>query len=364
MPEPTGTSGRRAYIDWARGLAVLIMLEAHTLDAWTRAADRSSWAFRNLTILGGIAAPLFLWLAGVSLTLSAESALQRTGDRTRAMRTVVRRGVEIFLLAFAFRLQAFLITPGSSPISLLRVDILNVMGPAIALCGVAWGISRGRLQAASACAAAATFAALVTPIVRSASWVDQVPTWLQWYLRPGGEHTTFTLLPWAGFVFAGAAAGAILATPARSPRSEARIVAMLGLAGGVLIGGGLYAASLPTIYRSSSFWTSSPTYFAIRVGVVTLTPVLLFAAMPLASWWARPFAILRQFGRHSLLIYWIHVELVYGYATWLIHGRLPLLGTLAGYILFAALMYSATQFGDRLTAMRGPRRPAPNAVTA
>ena len=27
---------RRGYIDWLRGISVLIMIEAHTLDAWTR----------------------------------------------------------------------------------------------------------------------------------------------------------------------------------------------------------------------------------------------------------------------------------------------------------------------------------------
>ena len=26
---------RRAYIDWLRGLAVVVMIEAHTIDAWT-----------------------------------------------------------------------------------------------------------------------------------------------------------------------------------------------------------------------------------------------------------------------------------------------------------------------------------------
>ena len=30
------------YIDWARGIAVLLMIEAHAADAWTRAADKNS----------------------------------------------------------------------------------------------------------------------------------------------------------------------------------------------------------------------------------------------------------------------------------------------------------------------------------
>jgi uncharacterized membrane protein len=66
-----GTGVRRTYIDWARGIAVLLMIEAHTTDAWTRAAAKSTVAFRNATVLGGFAAPLFLWVAGLVAMLAA-----------------------------------------------------------------------------------------------------------------------------------------------------------------------------------------------------------------------------------------------------------------------------------------------------
>src|SRR5262249_36933105 len=56
--------GRRTYIDWARGIAVLLMIEAHTTDAWTRMASKATAGFRYETLLGGFAAPAFLWLAG------------------------------------------------------------------------------------------------------------------------------------------------------------------------------------------------------------------------------------------------------------------------------------------------------------
>jgi uncharacterized membrane protein len=46
MSAPTRrTGGRLSYIDWMRGLAILIMIEAHVLDSWTRPADRQSLAF-------------------------------------------------------------------------------------------------------------------------------------------------------------------------------------------------------------------------------------------------------------------------------------------------------------------------------
>src|SRR5438132_8377864 len=63
----TGSRPRLAYVDLARGIAVLLMIEAHTLDAWTRFADRKTRGFGDATILGGFAAPMFLWLAGLGV---------------------------------------------------------------------------------------------------------------------------------------------------------------------------------------------------------------------------------------------------------------------------------------------------------
>lgn len=342
---------RRRYIDWARGAAVLIMLQTHSLDAWTRPADRQSATYVDLTMVGGLGAPLFLWLAGIALVLAAESQLTRTGDRRAATAAIIRRGAEIFILAFLFRLQAFIVSPGSWLITIFRVDILNVMGPAIALTGVVWGVSRGRIRAAAACGVVAVLIAMLTPVIRAAGWVDSLPLWFQWNLRPFGDHTTFTLLPWAGFVFAGAACGGVLAKT-DSAGSERRRIAGLTVAGGLLIWVGLYTATLPSIYRESSFWTSSPTYFIVRLGVMLVILGALFAMSPLAAYFSRPFGVLERFGRNSLFIYWIHVELVYGYATWPLRRSLPLWGWFLAYVVFASLMYAAIGLRDRIVGLR------------
>jgi uncharacterized membrane protein len=353
---------RRAYIDWARGIAVLIMIEAHTLDAWTCAADRNSIAFRNLTILGGFAAPLFLWLAGVSVALAAERGLARGVDRPAAASRVVARGLEIFVLAFLFRLQAFIVSPGGSPLTLFRVDILNVMGPAIAGAALVWQITRGK-AAAAALSGAAGLIALSTPLIREAGWVDALPTWIQWYLRPSGEHTTFTLFPWGGFVFAGTAVGVFVAR-ARA-QDEARTVWGVTASGIAMTALGFYTASRPPLFPSSSFWTSSPAYFVIRVGLMAMALGLLYACRGLPRLWSTPFTVLRRFGQRSLFVYWIHVELVYGYTTWLIHRHLPLWATAVAYCAFCSLMYWAISVRDRVVdqwragpVQRGGSQPA------
>jgi uncharacterized membrane protein len=363
VPGYNSAVSRRAYIDWARGIAVLLMIEAHTVDAWTSAAHRHSIAFRDFTVLGGFAAPLFLWLAGLGVAMSASRTAERAGSRAAAVEGACRRGLEVFILAFLFRLQGLVITPGGSPLMLFRVDVLNVMGPAMVATGLLWGIGRSTAGRVVAYGVAASSIAMVTPIVRTTSLVGALPVWLQWYMRPAGDFTTFTLFPWAGFVLAGGAAGVLLAASS-DERAERRLYTVLGATGAGLVAYGFYTAGRLSIYRISSFWTSSPTWFAIRVGILMVAVSAIFALSLFQDVlfrvfvlsWQRPLA---RLGRASLFIYWIHVELVYGYATWLIRGRLPLWGTAIAFVAFCALMYGAIVLRDRLVGTWRARRAGP-----
>lgn len=334
------------------------MIEAHVLDAWTLRSERGTLAFGYLNILGGFAAPLFLWLAGLSLVLAAEHRCARTGNRGAAAGTVMRRGLEILALAYLFRLQAFIVSPGNPLVSLLRVDILNIMGPSMVAAALLWRVAPGARSAAAVLGAFAAAIAMVAPLARTMTWLGVLPPFLQWYISPSGNHSTFTLFPWSGFVFAGAAFGALLAMADRP--GEGRALGRLALAGGVLVAGSYYASMRPSIYPASSFWTTSPTYFGLRVGLLMVVLAGLFALTPLEVRARRLFGVLARFGRHSLFVYWIHVELVYGYATVLVHHRLPLWFNAVAYIIFVGAMYWSIDLRDKVVALwrASPPRPA------
>src|SRR3954468_10034853 len=121
-------SRRQGHLDWLRGVAVLIMIEAHLIDSWTGVPDRDTRLFAWSMVLGGFGAPLFLLLAGLAVPLSAGSKARKGADTWPAAVAVMRRGAEIFGLAFLFRVQAWILG-WSSYRTLLRVDILNIMGP-------------------------------------------------------------------------------------------------------------------------------------------------------------------------------------------------------------------------------------------
>jgi len=346
---------RQSYLDRVRGIAVLIMIEAHVLDGWTRLADRQRPAFGYAMILGGFGSPLFLFLAGVSVVLAAESRFRKKGDFDAAWRTVTKRGWQIFGLAFLFRLQSFILTGGYSPIGLLKVDILNVMGPAIAGAGYLGGRVRSARARTMLFAATAAAIALLTPIVRAMPAVPWIPDPIEWYLRPSPTRTNFTLFPWAGFVFAGGVAGAVVEFLRRN--RERPFGGYLALAAvSMLVAAAGYGSSfLPTIYRSSDFWTSSPTFFCLRAGVIAF-------ALPMAYFWERApwravvsrWSPVEEMGRSSLFVYWIHVEMVYGFISRPLRRNLSLESAVLAYVLFSAFILGLVLLKNRLTEERKP----------
>ena len=340
---PVAAPVRRGYLDWLRGVGVLIMIEGHTLDSWTRVEDRSREGYQWAIQLAGLGAPLFLFLAGVAIALAAGSRARRGMSPRDVVRTALKRGAWIFALAFLFRLQSWIISGGPFPGSLLKVDILNVMGLSMMAAALLWTAGRGAISRAGVYVAMTVSIAMLTPIVRGADVLASLPDPLEWYLRPSAGSTTFTLFPWSGFLTAGTAVGCWL-DALRTPSREAR--AVVGLTGlGLAVAAAGYAASfLPAIYSNSNFWTSSPTFFFLRLGLVVSTLGLAYVAT--RSWGGRQ---MEEFGRASLFVYWIHVEMVYGVLSLPLHRSLPLEGTLAAMVLFGLLLFAIVRLKSRFT---------------
>lgn len=341
------------------------MIEAHVFDGWTLVSERNRKGFSNLMVLGGFAAPLFLFLAGVSLVLSAESKYRKTGDLTQSWRAVQKRGWQIFGLAFLFRLQSFILTGGYSPIGLLKVDILNVMGPAIAFAALAGGTVKGRGTRAVVFGLLAAALAMLTPLVRLTPLLNWLPDPVEWYFRPSPTRTNFTLFPWGGFVFAGAVVGTVVESMRRAEHPMRRQLA-LAAASIVLAAAGYGASFLPSIYQQSEFWTSSPTFFLLRAGLIALL-------LPLAYFWelapwrglVSRWSPVEEFGRSSLFVYWIHVEMVYGFISRPLRRNLSFQGAILAYVLFTAFILGLVLLKNRWVRLRkAGSLPAPRPTPA
>jgi hypothetical protein len=121
---------------------------------------------------------------------------------------------------------------------------------------------------------------------------------------------------------------------------------------------------LPTIYPAgySNFWTSSPTYYFVKIGIMLMLMglIYLYVQRPFSEEPRNPaWSPMLEFGRSSLFVYWIHVELAYGIFSYPLHRKLPVWWSLVAFTGFTALIYGATLLKSRFVADWKARRAAP-----
>ncbi len=357
------TPSRLAYIDWMRGLACVLMFQTHCYDAWLGGDARKSTFFMWSQLGGTLPAPLFLFLAGISFALVTDKLRQKGVPANQIARATIRRGAEIFGLGLLFRLQEFLIAWGWSPWSdLFRVDILNTIGLSMMLMGmVCWLVllfdsgSRARLMLGMTAVAVGVGISLLSPLV----WTSWRPNWLPWPLESyiDGVHNLgepqawlFPIFPWTAFAFIGLAAGFVLLSD-EARKLGAATFWLAGVGGIGLIYLARWFDALPEhLYATDDFWHTSPNFFLIRVGMllVILAGAYLWCRWGAGQWGFSPFI---QLGKTSLLVYWVHIEFVYGRLSILpkraVDIRTASLGLLTIFLLMVVLSVLRTRFKGR-----------------
>ena len=397
MPAADAPKARLAYIDWMRGLACLLMFQTHCYDSWLGGSARQSRFFMYSQLGGTFPAPLFLFLAGISFALVTNKLLQKNLAPSKIAQSTIRRGAEIFAFGLLFRLQEYLISWGWAPKSdLLRVDILNTIGVSMMLMGLlCWVVlvflnrkqtiagqqpslreAEGTVQPRQAGRPASNWAlviaaiavafliSLLTPLL----WTTWRPRFLPWPIESyiNGVHNLgvpqpwlFPIFPWSGFAFAGLATGFTLQNPWTKPR-EARVFFSLGIVGIALIEGSRWLDALPVeLYPVYDYWHTSPNFFLIRIGMllVILTAVYAWCRWGLAQWGFSP---LIQLGQASLLVYWVHIEFVYGRFSILTKHAQTIAGATRGlaiiFLSMLALAYVRTHGKGWLKSPQGKPR--------
>jgi uncharacterized membrane protein len=318
---------RLAYIDWMRGLACVLMFQTHCYDSWLSPSARQGKFYMYSQLGGTFPAPLFLFLAGVSFALVTENLCRKNLPAGEIARTTILRGAEIFAYGLLFRLQEYVIAWGWAPVSdLLRVDVLNTIGMSMMLMGVlCWivlALRRGahsRLALILSAAGTAALISLLTPPL----WTTWRPDWLPWPLESyiNGVHNLgapqtwmFPIFPWGAFAVAGLAAGFFLQSDWARQREASSFLAF-AVMGFAAVGVAYWLDHAPhQVYAVYDYWHTSPNFVLARTGMLL---VIAAASYAWCRWGAAlvGFSPLIQLGQASLLVYWVHLEFVYGRAS-------------------------------------------------
>lgn len=348
------------FVDAMRGLAVLFMIWMHTGDGWLQPALKQGQGWELVRAFGGLAAPLFLLLTGVSLGLA-------TGGGGRVdVRAGIARGLRIVVLGYLLRVQMWmldgrgyafgdhwgaalpllvgygaayvglgrwgegrpwrgplLLACASTPLGIwlvsiwipqrltgvLRVDVLQAIGVSLALLAPLASFARRRPAAILALGA---LVAALTPWFRS--WVpgplpEPVAAYLgYWYPGPGlAPAGMFPLFPWLAYPCFGLVLGQHWRRLGAAAATESAI-ALCAL-------GALLALASCEAFRPARellrAWPDlvQPARVAYRVGVCLVVGGLAV----LLSRPRTPGRVpLGWLGRASLMVYWVHLEFAFG----------------------------------------------------
>ncbi len=339
------------------------MLQGHVFDSFTAKELRESGPHVLSQFLGGMPPAIFLFLTGITLAFLMDSR-ERAGEAPwQRVGSSLRRAGYLFSLAFLFRLQLWAFAWPKSPwTDLFNVDILNSMGLAIgflSLMAVFQTVERVRL-----CAVLCVAIAVASPIISALDWSGIHP-FVRSYIAP--DYNAFSFFPWAAYVAFGISAGSILRLT--NMEKTQRLMQWGSLLGFGLIFGGQYFSNIPySIYANSQFWLNSPALVFMKLGIMLL--LLSFAYLWTQYGAAGRWSWVRQLGTTSLLVYWVHTELVYGRWLWTWKENLSIAQTTVAAAVVILLMLGLSTLRTRLKGWRlaelwsGLRLPAASSAPA
>ncbi len=330
------------------------MIQCHAFNSFARPESRSAGPYVLSQFVGGMAAVLFLFLAGVTFAFQMDR-LDRKGLPPMArLRSMLRRAGYILGIAFLFRISNSLCTFPLPPLKVLfKVDILNCMGLAMAVLAFAALCPAPHRTMLAALAGLSVAAA--APLASAADG-SALPWLVRDYFVP--DFKRFAFFPWASYLAFGVAGGAAL-RGIPPPRLDGAMQWCL-ITGCGLVLGGRYAADLPySLYSTSNFWLNSPLLILIRLGIILLilAAAYLWTCYGSGTGWSW----VRSLGQTSLLVYWVHVLLVYGWllARWKKALTLPQTALLTAGIVALMVALSAARLRWKTRRAKPAPLPAP-----
>ena len=345
----TSTSRPRIYVlDFIRLVAMLLMIQGHTLDAFVNPVhmDMGTFHWETWMHLRGLTAPLFLMVSGAVSVLGirheADGRVSRTLLRHRIKMALLVIGIGYLMVFPANRIADLRWVSSDVWRIFLQVNILQLNGVTLLLLTTLLAFTRTIRRYAAWSLAVGCAILLAAPAVFAVDWFRWLPEGMAAYLS-FSHGSLFPFFPAGAYMFLGVGLGALLlempvATRVRVFRLTCLTAALAAL---VL---GLGVDHLPAgLYPAHDPYKAGLSYNLLRLGFA----LLIFGML---TWLSEAIPSLAPrcapMGRKSLYVYVGHLSLIYGtpWTPGLVTGRFHAL-TVGHGALFIPLVASLTFAG-------------------
>lgn len=327
------SSNRYVFIDLFRGAAVLFMLQGHVFRALIDPSIQQHPAYSFHDLFHGVTAPAFLFGAGLTFVISTRKRWEAYHHFSRHFLRRIGRMVIVILLGTALHLPYFslrkIITEGTSNdyLLLFQCDVLHCIGLGLLTLQALIFFFKTERRFYGFALVSGTVVPLLTPLVWDIDFLRLYPPAIA-QLFNSMHGSPFPLFPFVGFLIAGVivswefqlAAERQSSESEEAPDPQRRFMRRLLWLGPVLITCGLLFNALPLqLYPTVNFWYTSPNYFLIRIGVLLLITAGIWHAANLlqrqslsGGFWRSITGAFTLMGKESLLVYVLHLVILYG----------------------------------------------------
>ena len=302
---------RLLFIDLLRGWAILVMIEVHVFNAFIIPALKDTRWFGVLNFINGLVAPSFLFISGFAFIISTQSQhdeLHKFGSLFR--KKIMRIGL-IFLVGYSLHVPFFSLSKilrEATPLlwlSFYNIDVLQNIGVGLLYILLARVFIKSNKGFYYFLFVSCLVFVFVAPFIWDHDFARYFPVPIASYFNPV-YGSFFPLFPWIGFLLAGAVC-CIHYLKAREFGNEKDFMIQVALLGLILIAIGHFYLS-PIFPKTYTSIKPHPVFFLERLGYVF---VLLSLCWYYISKVETKGGLVIETGRESLLIYWLHLQIIY-----------------------------------------------------
>jgi len=313
----TGKKNRIIFIDLMRAFAVIQMVQGHTVDVLLSSELRTeeSLAYSIWLFMRGMTAPIFMFTAGTTFTYLFR-LVQEPFEKNPRVWKGIKRFLLLVFIGYMLRYPTSTLIDFSNVTEsqwriFFAVDVLHLIGFGILFILLfAWISEKTKAGDYLTFSIAALFFFLPAHSFKQIEWINFLPHPVASYFYLG-TGSQFPLFPWAGYVLLGGALGSYLAKNPLVFKSP-KFSLVLGILGVVFwflsyIGNDIAGLFGYSFDRSSTSWLT----ISFRIGfVLMLNALISFISINVET---IP-RIIILVGRNTLLIYVVHLMILYGSA--------------------------------------------------
>ncbi len=299
-----------------RALAVIMMVQGHTVHTLLAPEYRTfeSVFYTVWHTMRGFTAPIFMFTAGVAFTYLFKLNNKRFEENPRVKKGLKRFALLVFigyLLRYpTWRLIDFSNVTEQQWITFFTVDALHLIGfGLLAIISIFFVTSKLNMNYEKAVLPVTILLILISPLIVNYDWLQIFPLWLADYFT-NQYGSFFPLFPWLAYVLSGSLLGNYLAKN-KGVQREFKFIIKLSVIGLVLL---LFSFLFSTILPDeliSRKYLSNINIVLIRLGtVILLNALIAFLVLEVK----RIPNIILLLGRNTLLIYAVHLVILYGSA--------------------------------------------------